>query len=65
MRALGLNGSGRLDLVVLEVAVVAGERHDDDLAEVGDLGKEEPCHALKSGLAYDHGISGGFVAYSD
>lgn len=46
MCALGLDGAGGLDLIVLEAAVFAGEGHDDNLAEVGDDGKEKSGHAL-------------------
>lgn len=44
--ALGLDGAGGLDLIVLQAAVFAGKGHDDDLAEVGDDGKEKSCNAL-------------------
>lgn len=49
--ALGLDGAGGLDLVVLEAAVRAGEGHDYYFAEVGDLGEEEAGDAL-SGFVY-------------
>lgn len=46
MDTLELEGTSRLDLVVVEAAVVAVEGHDDNLAEIGNLGEEEACHAL-------------------
>jgi hypothetical protein len=45
-----LDGAGRLDLVVLDVAVVAGEGHDDHLAEIGDRGEEQTGSALNTML---------------
>jgi hypothetical protein len=47
VRSFGLDGAGGLDFVVLEAAVLAGEGHDDDLAEVGDDGEEEPGDSLR------------------
>ncbi|KAI6756579.1 hypothetical protein HG530_011177 [Fusarium avenaceum] len=44
--SLGLEATGRLDFVVLEVAVFAGEGHDNDLAEVGDHSKKKSGHTL-------------------
>lgn len=41
-----LNLACGLDLGVLQVAVRALKGHDDDFAEVGDLGEQQPCRAL-------------------
>lgn len=41
-----LDGAGSLDLVVLHVAVLAGEGHDDNFAKVGDRCEKEAGDAL-------------------
>ena len=46
---MDLNAAAGLDLVILDTAVLALERRQNDLAVMGYHGEQEGRHALKDG----------------